>query len=119
MNSSIEKDGLCKLKVPKTLVEQILKSIFQKYEVDRFKDLTTKINNLSDEDFSKISKKTNRFLNKETCLNIEKWIKESKELKNILNYKEIRISNISPYENNERCDLDANHLDIFSISKAK
>jgi len=113
MNSSIEKNGLCKLKVPITLVEQIVKSIFHIYDVNTFEDLTSKINNLSDEDFSKISKKTNRFLSKEICLNIEKWIKESKELKNILNYKEIRISNISPYENNERSDLDSNHLDIF------
>ena len=113
MNSIIEKNGLCKLKVPITLVEQIVKSIFHIYDVNTFEDLTSKINNLSDEDFSKISKKTNRFLSKEICLNIEKWIKESKELKNILNYKEIRISNISPYENNERGDLDSNHLDIF------
>ena len=45
--------------------------------------------------------------------------KRIKELKNILNFKEIKISNISPYENNERSDLDSNHLDIFSISKAK
>ena len=109
----IQKDGLCKLKVPLSLIDKICNSIFQKYEVNTFEDLSKKINKLNDKDFSEIAKKINRFLSFEICLEIQKWIKESKELKNILKYKEIRISNISPYEYQESHNLNPEHLDIF------
>ena len=56
MNSSIEKNGLCKLKVPITLVEQIVKSIFHIYDVNTFEDLTSKINNLVMRTFQKFQK---------------------------------------------------------------
>ena len=109
----IERDGLCKLKVPLSLTDKICDSIFQQYEVNSFEDLSIKINKLNEKDFSEIAKKINRFLSCEICLEIEKWIKKSKELKNILKYKKIRISNISPYENQQRNDLHHEHLDIF------
>ena len=109
----IERDGLCKLKVPLSLINKIINSIFQKYEVNSFEELSIKINKLNEKDFAKISKKINRFFSCEICLEIEKWIKESKELKNILKYKEIRISNISPYESQVSNKLNPDHLDIF------
>ena len=80
----IERDGLCKLKVPLSLTDKICDSIFQQYEVNSFEDLSIKINKLNEKDFSQIAKKINRFLSFEICLEIEKWIKKSKELKNNL-----------------------------------
>ena len=100
----IERDGLCKLKVPPLLIDEICNSIFEQYEVNSFEDLSIKINKLSDDEFSKIARKINRFLNYEICLKIEKWIKDSNELRNILKYQEIRISNITPYEYQESND---------------
>tara|TARA_B100000212_G_scaffold342165_1_gene328026 strand:- start:2378 stop:3154 length:777 start_codon:yes stop_codon:yes gene_type:complete len=109
----IDRNGLCKLKVPPSLIDKINYSIFQKYEANSFEDLSIKINNLNEKDFSKISKKINRFLSCEICFEIEKWIKESKQLRNILKYKKMRISNISPYESQENNQLNPDHLDIF------
>lgn len=109
----IEKDGLCKLKVPLSLIDKIRNSIFLQYEVNSFEDLSIKITKLSDDEFSKIARKINRFLNYEICLKIEKWIKDSTELRNVLKYKKIRISNITPYEYQESKNLQPNHLDIF------
>lgn len=113
MHPNINLDGLCKIKVPLNLIEKINKSIYQKYYVTCFSGLSEKINKMNDKEFSITAQKINRFFDKEVCTSIEHWIKGSVELKNILNYKKLRISSISPYESKNRADLEDNHLDIF------
>ena len=113
MINNLEKNGVDIIEIPDQIINAIENFIFLKFDVKRYSDLCTNILNLNDEDFSLISKKTNRFFDKNVCKIIENWITNSKILKKAFRSKNLRISNISQYELNVRKDLKPKHLDIF------
>ena len=98
MINNLEKNGVDIIEIPDQIINAIENFIFLKFDVKRYSDLCTNILNLNDEDFSLISKKTNRFFDKNVCKIIENWITNSKILKKAFRSKNLRISNISSVE---------------------
>mgnify|MGYP001257617613 CR=1 FL=1 len=113
MIQNLEKNGVEIIEIPDSIISAIENFIFYKFNVGKYADLCNNILNLSEEDFSLLSKKTNRFFDRNVCNLIENWISNSQLLKKAFKSKNLRISNISQYELNIRDDLKPKHLDIF------
>tara|TARA_Y100001968_G_scaffold330638_1_gene383046 strand:+ start:690 stop:1460 length:771 start_codon:yes stop_codon:yes gene_type:complete len=113
LNNQLSSNGVIKITIPREIISLLKINCFERFSVNSYKELTSRLVDLNDLDFSNLAKKSNRLYNKSTCNKINKWVENSDYLKSLLDAQELRISPLSSYELNLLKNHSEYNLDIF------